>query len=130
MDIRSRKIEKIVEADDRYKIEAYDFVMETLAFTLRKLEQPRHVSGQELLEGIREYALEQFGVMTRAVFEHWGIHSSEDFGEIVFNMVVAGLMSKTVKDSKDDFKNGYDFEEVFGKSAGCDLTDRRPLGKK
>ena len=130
MDIRSKKIEKIVEADNRYKIEAYDFVMETLAFTLGKLDKPRHVSAQELLEGIREYALEQFGVMTRAVFEHWGINSSEDFGEIVFNMVVAGLMSKTVKDSKDDFKNGYDFEEVFGKDAGCDFVNRSLLGKK
>ncbi len=113
----SKIIEKIVEADNRYKIEAYNFVMESLAFTLRKLDKPRHVSAQELLEGIRGYALEQFGVMTRAVFEHWGINSSEDFGEIVFNMVVAGLMSKTVKDSKDDFKNGYDFEEVFDKTS-------------
>ena len=114
----SKVIEKIVEADNRYKMEAYNFVMEALAFTLRKLERPRHGSGQELLEGIRAYALEQFGVMARAVFEHWGINSSEDFGEIVFNMVVAGLMSKTVKDSKDDFKNGYDFEEVFDKVSG------------
>jgi uncharacterized repeat protein (TIGR04138 family) len=130
MDMKSRKIEKIVEADDRYKIEAYDFVMETLAFTLGKLEKPRHVSAQELLEGIREYALEQFGVMTRAVFEHWGINSSEDFGEIVFNMVVVGLMSKTVEDSKDDFKKGYDFEEVFGKDSECDFMNRRLSGKK
>ncbi len=114
----SKAIEKTVEADNRYRMEAYSFVMEALAFTLRKLEKPRHVNGRELLEGIREYALRQFGPMTRTVFEHWGVRCTEDFGELVFNMVAVGLMSKTAKDSKDDFKNGYDFKEAFDKAAG------------
>ncbi|NOX96773.1 MAG: hypothetical protein GXO98_01655 [Nitrospirae bacterium] len=115
MDV-SKKMEKIIEADSRYRVEAYSFVMEALAFTLRKLEKTRHVSGQELLEGIKEYALQQFGPMTRTVFEHWGVRCTEDFGEIVFNMVKAGLMGRTARDSKDDFKKGYDFREVFDKA--------------
>lgn len=112
----SKGIEKIVETDNRYKAEAYNFVMEALTFILRKVERPRHVSGQELLEGIRKYALQQFGPMTRTVFKHWGVRCTEDFGEIVFNMVDAGLMGKTAEDSRDDFKNGYDFKEAFDKA--------------
>ncbi len=114
----SQKMEKIVEADNRYKAEAYDFVMEALTFTLKQLKKPRHVSGQELLEGIRKYALQQFGPMTRTVFEHWGVRCTEDFGEIVFNMVEAGLMGKTAEDSKDDFKKGYNFRDAFDQAAG------------
>lgn len=119
----SKAIERIVEADNRYKVEAYRFVMEALGFTLSKLEKRRHVSGQELLEGIKEFGLRQFGPMTRTVFEEWGIRRTEDFGEIVFNMVEAGLMGKTDTDSKDDFKNGYDFKEAFDKAPEYEIDE-------
>ena len=108
-----KKIEEIVEKDNRYHPDAYEFTMNALNFTRQKLRKSRHVSGQELLDGIREYGLQQFGLMTRTVFEHWGIKKTEDFGEIVFNMVEAGLMSKTDQDTKDDFKGRYDFREAF-----------------
>jgi uncharacterized repeat protein (TIGR04138 family) len=111
-----RAIEQIIQKDKRYKKEAYAFVMAALDFTLAKLDKPRHVTGQELLDGIREYGMEQFGPMTRAVFEYWGVKKTEDFGEIVFNMIDVGVMSKTEQDTKDDFKEVYDFEEVFDKS--------------
>jgi uncharacterized repeat protein (TIGR04138 family) len=75
----------------------------------------RHVSGQELLAGIREYALGQFGPMTKMILEEWGIRSCHDFGEIVFNMVEVGLLAKTDKDTREDFKDGYDFEDAFRK---------------
>jgi len=78
-------------------------------------DAPRHVTGKELLEGIREYALKQFGPLAMFVLNEWGIHRTEDFGEIVFNMVDAGLLLKTKDDKKEDFANGYDFEEVFKK---------------
>ena len=74
-----------------------------------------HVSGQELLDGIRDYALQQFGPMTLSVLEAWGIQRCEDFGEIVFNMVETRLLAKTEHDSRDDFKSGYDFHEAFRK---------------
>ena len=75
----------------------------------------RHVSGQELLNGIRQFALQQFGPMVVTVFEEWGVKSCRDFGEIVFNMVEIGLLAKTDKDTRDDFQNGYDFTDAFAK---------------
>ncbi len=73
----------------------------------------RHVSGQELLGGIRSYALEQFGPMALTVLNEWGVRKCEDFGELVFNMVESHLLAKTKKDSRDDFKGGYDFDTAF-----------------
>jgi uncharacterized repeat protein (TIGR04138 family) len=108
-------VEEIMAKDPRYKVEAYDFVMAALNYTQSKLDKPRHVSGRELLEGVREYSLELFGLMTRTVFENWGVRRTEDFGSIVFNMVDAGLLAKTENDSIEDFNNGYDFKEAFDK---------------
>jgi len=110
-------LEKILERDARYDREAYFFVREALDHTQKnfKVAGPglHHVTGQQLLLGIKDYALEQFGPMTLTVFEEWGIRRGEDFGEIVFNMVEQGLLSKTDSDSRDDFKGGYDFDEAF-----------------
>jgi uncharacterized repeat protein (TIGR04138 family) len=118
-----RAIEQIVQKDKRYKKEAYAFVMAALDFTLSKLDKHRHVTGQELLDGIREYGMEQFGPMARAVFEYWGVKRTEDFGEIVFNMIDVGVMSKTEKDTKDDFRGVYDFKEVFDKNYKISLKN-------
>src|SRR3989442_4705624 len=112
-------IEQIAAQDRRYHREAYFFLREALNHTQKMTGKPpkknevRHVSGQELLNGIREYALQPFGPMTLTVLEEWGIKCCEDFGELVFNMVESGLLAKTDKDSRDDFKAGYDFHEAF-----------------
>jgi len=114
-------VEQIVAKDPRYEREAYFFVREALDHTQRmigkapKKHEIRHVSGQELLNGIREYALQQFGPMTLTVLEAWGVKCCEDFGELVFNMVETRLLARTERDSRDDFKNGYDFQETFRK---------------
>jgi len=108
-------IEVIVEKDPRYKTEAYAFVFAALSYIQTKLNKPRHVTGKELLEGIRELALDRYGKMAKTVLEHWGVKKTDDFGEIVFNLVEAGLLGKTDKDRKEDFKDVYDFEEVFEK---------------
>ena len=113
-------LEKILAGDSRFAREAYLFVREALDFTQKMIlkesrGQLRHVSGQELLEGIRQYALQQFGPMAVTVFEDWGVKNCRDFGEIVFNMVEASLLAKTEKDTRDDFQNGYDFTEAFRK---------------
>jgi uncharacterized repeat protein (TIGR04138 family) len=107
------KLREIVRADPRYDVEAYLFVNEALQFLLEKIGKKRHVTGQELLEGIKKYALQEYGPLSRNVLEHWGIHRCEDFGEIVFNMVNKNLMGKTEQDRKEDFQDGYDFEEAF-----------------
>ena len=73
----------------------------------------RHVSGPELLEGVRRYALKEFGPMVMTVFDSWGLRSCEDIGNIVFNLIGAGIFGKTEEDSIDDFKGVYDFEETF-----------------
>jgi uncharacterized repeat protein (TIGR04138 family) len=112
-------LEAILKQDRRYDRDAYLFVKDALDHTQKlkgkpaKSEQPRHVSGQELLEGIRVYGLNQYGPMVSTVLEAWGVHSSADFGEIVFNMVEHALLSKTEKDSREDFQNGYDFQTAF-----------------
>ena len=113
-------LERILRKDARYHREAYLFVREALDHTQRLItkngkEPLRHVSGQELLGGIRGYALQQFGPMTLTVLDAWGVRACEDFGEIVFNMVESSLLSKTQSDSRDDFKGGYDFEDAFQK---------------
>jgi uncharacterized repeat protein (TIGR04138 family) len=108
-------VEEIVAKDPRYKVEAYDFVLKALNYTQSKLNRQGHISGRELLQGIREYGLQCFGLMARTVFENWGVGKTEDFGNIVFNMVDAGLLTKTEKDSIEDFKDGYDFKEAFDK---------------
>ncbi len=104
----------VLARDSRYARAAYHFVCEALDHTqASSTGQKRHVSGQELLDGIRQFALQQFGPMTCLVFEEWGIQSCSDFGEIVFNMIEQQILSKTETDSRDDFKSGFDFREAF-----------------
>ena len=103
----------ILEKDARYTPEAYLFVREGLDHTVRKLEKPRHISGQELLAGMREYALQEFGPVAKRVLSEWGINECVDFGNIVFNLVNEGLLGKTDEDSIEDFMDGYDFHEAF-----------------
>ncbi len=108
----------ILARDPRYARAAYHFVCEALDHTQACRQasaciQKRHVTGQELLDGIRQYALLQFGPMTCLVFEEWGIRSCRDFGEIVFNMIEQQILSKTDTDTREDFKDGFNFEEAF-----------------
>jgi uncharacterized repeat protein (TIGR04138 family) len=111
-------LDQILAKDSRYHRDAYAFVREALDHTQKNATKSnknvvRHVSGQELLAGIKDYGLAQFGPMTLTVFEEWGLHRCEDFGEIVFNMVESGLLSKTSNDSRADFAGGYDFVKAF-----------------
>jgi len=113
-------LEIITIKDPRYPRDAYIFVREALDYTQRTLVREkqgaiRHVSGQELLTGIRDYARTQFGPMAMTVLESWGIRSCQDFGELVFNMVDVGWLAKTENDTRDDFSGGYDFWEAFRK---------------
>ena len=108
---------QILAKDARYHHDAYHFVREALDFTQKQAtkdsKRPHHVTGQQLLAGIREFALQQFGPMCLTVFEEWGVRNCQDFGEIVFNMIEIGLLAKTESDSRADFAGGYDFQEAF-----------------
>jgi uncharacterized repeat protein (TIGR04138 family) len=109
----------------KYHPAAYQFVWQALQYTQKRLRRPApqgpldqqaHITGQELLEGIRLMALEQFGLLTIAVFRHWGVSSTADFGRIVFEMVERGEMRKTERDRLSDFLDVYNFDEEFDRN--------------
>jgi uncharacterized repeat protein (TIGR04138 family) len=109
------ELDRIVEGDGRYKPAAYLFVIDAVEFTMLRQGRRGHVTGRELLDGIKHLAKREFGPMARAVFESWGVTTTTDFGEIVFNLVDEGILGKTETDSREDFRDVYDFTEVFDK---------------
>jgi len=127
----AEKFRRLLKTDRRYQPEAYNFLYEALEYTLKHVVSPRgrsnqHVTGQELLEGIRRYSIEQFGCLARLVLATWGIQRTDDFGEMVFNLVNQDLMGKQESDSKKDFHRIYDFEDVFDlKPVFSYASDRR-----
>jgi uncharacterized repeat protein (TIGR04138 family) len=127
---------EVVQRDPRYAYEAYEFLYEALNHTQKMLgrlpageeaqggaERQHHVSGPELLAGIRDLALREFGLMARTVFHLWGIKSTDDFGEIVFNLVEAGLMNKTDEDTRHDFHNVYDLDQALVEGYRIELEE-------
>jgi uncharacterized repeat protein (TIGR04138 family) len=111
----------ICREDNRFDRRAYNFVRLGLDFTVKELRKKeaastsrmRHVSGQELLEGLRTYALDQFGPMAKTVFDSWGVRRCRDFGDIVFNLIEYNVFSKTEGDRREDFADLYEFEDAF-----------------
>lgn len=97
----------------RYEEAAYIFVLAALNHVLERLPQPRHISGRELAEGVRDLALDRFGPMARTVLEHWGIERTGDVGAIVFALVECNVLIKQDEDSQDDFVDVFDFDEAF-----------------
>ena len=125
-------LDELVADDPRYQRDAYHFVREGLDYTQQQISKGeegkvRHVSGQELLVGLRGYALEQFGPMALMVLTEWGIWRCEDFGEMVFNMVEHELLARTEEDSREDFKGGYDFLDAFRKPFLPTGTSAKPI---
>ena len=111
------KLEAIVRQDLRYDREAYLFLRDALDYTIKARKKAKeidqHVTGQQLLDGIRQYALKQFGPMVPTVFDSWGVRCGEDFGEMVFNFIRVGIFGKTESDSLEDFRHGYTFHDAF-----------------
>lgn len=113
----------ICKDDTRYSPKAYEFVRLGLDHTVKELrkkesgraERSRHVSGPELLEGFRGFALDQYGPMAKTVLNSWGIERCRDFGDIVFNLIEYKIFSKTDSDRPEDFESLYDFDEAFVK---------------
>jgi len=115
-----KALEELISQDGRYTAEAYHFVREGLDFTIKLMAKPpegpgRHVSGQELLDGIRKFALQEYGPLAQTVLNKWGIKECSDVGEMVFSMVEKGILGKTEKDDKTDFSDGFDFDDAFRK---------------
>jgi uncharacterized repeat protein (TIGR04138 family) len=130
---------ELLERDPRYAPEAYEFIFQALHHSQQMLDRAppedqarepgtavdakHHVSGPELLEGVRDLALQQFGRMARTVFRMWGVNRTADFGEIVFNLIEAGLMSKTDQDRRQDFHDVYDLDEALVQGYRISLTN-------
>jgi uncharacterized repeat protein (TIGR04138 family) len=111
-------LELIVNRDPRFSRDAYVFVREALDYTQKHIARDRrgrtrHISGGELLGGIKDFALSQYGPMAMTVLNEWGVHQCADFGDIVFNMVEVRLLAKTEQDTRTDFHDGYDFHDAF-----------------
>jgi uncharacterized repeat protein (TIGR04138 family) len=97
--------------DTRYKLGAYNFVLNGLEFYLAKIGEKRHVSGQELSKGLMEFADKQFGLLTQQVLNSWGIKTTNDFGYIVYNLIDISLMCKQKGDALEDFFDVIDIGE-------------------
>ncbi len=124
-------LDSIVATDNRYSREAYVFLRDALDYTTKQQKKTkgaagRHVAGPELLEGVRHYALKEFGPMVLSVFSYWGIDRCEDIGHMVFNLIGAGIFGKTEQDSIEDFKSVYTFEDAFVKP----FSPEKPLPAK
>lgn len=104
------------QLDPRYQPGAYDFVREALHIAVKKFrggDEAQHVSGRELLEGVREHALKEYGPMALTILNQWGLHRGIDVGNIVYNLITVGYFGKSDGDSLEDFDDGYCFEEAF-----------------
>lgn len=110
-------LDLIASHDSRYSREGYHFLRDALDYTIKlrkkNKESSGHVTGPQLLDGIRQYALKEFGPMVVTVFEYWGITKGDDFGEMVFNLIRVGIFGKSDRDSIDDFRGGYTFHDAF-----------------
>jgi len=116
---------ELLRQDQRYHLEAYQFVRESLAYAQEVLQLPisdtakdegegeHHISGQQLCEAIRQYSLNQFGYMAKTVLNAWGVFSTSDFGEIVYNLIRIKHMKKSSRDRREDFNEVYDFATAF-----------------
>ena len=109
-----------VQRDQRYPVDAYHFLRDALEVTMKTIQKGRkdalhHVSGAELCGGVREYALQQFGPMVPTIFEAWGILTTRDIGEMVFNLIQTGAFSRSESDRVEDFENVFQFSEAFEK---------------
>lgn len=115
----------LLEQDKRYKLEAYQFVRDALDYAQTVIHMPtqdtgesnpsveRHITGQQLCEAIRLYAVEQFGFLAKAVLNSWGVYTTGDFGEIVYNLIRIKQMKKSKTDRREDFDDVYPFEGAF-----------------
>jgi len=115
------ELRTVLQKAGPYPLEAFSFVREGLGYTVSRVnkdveslpEASRHISGRQLCMGLRDFAIEQYGLLAPAVLRHWHINRTDDFGRIVFAMIDAGLMSKNDQDTFEDFRSVFDFDEAF-----------------
>jgi uncharacterized repeat protein (TIGR04138 family) len=115
------KMRQLIREDGRYPLEAFNFLNDGLARAVKRVHgaggksKPRHVTGQELAEALRDEAMERWGLLAKTVLAKWNIHATIDFGNMVYLLVNNDLMQKTDQDSLEDFRDVYDFDEAFNR---------------
>ena len=129
-----QKLVELIRHDARYPYEAYEFLCEAVSITQDRLERsPReeddpetdyHVSGAELLRGACELAVREFGMMAPVVFRHWGIRTTNDIGESVFNLIKAERLSQSERDDREDFADLFDLPDAL--TSGFEIVLARP----
>ena len=134
---RQKELEDVVRETGMYPIDAYYFVQQGLGFAVQRVHGPekkgqnRHITGQQLCEGLREFAFEQWGMLARTVLGRWNIISTLDFGKIVYAMIDAEMLQRTDEDSLDDFRTVYDFKAGFDAGYKIDGTPKpKPQAKR
>ena len=110
-------VERIRAGDGRYARDAYGFVMDSLDFTMRSAGERRHVSGAELVHALCANAKQRFGLFAYTVLSKWGLRSSDDVGDIVFQLTEAGILSRRESDTRADFERVLDFREALEASS-------------
>ena len=141
-----KRIAETARLDGRYKIDAYLFVQQSLAFAQLQRGRSRrpsdnaeeesdpgeaepvsplepHLTGQELCRAIRLYAQELYGLMAKVVLNSWGVTTTGDFGEIVYKLIEIGEMTKSPDDQREDFDNVYDFTHAFQRDYRIRISD-------
>ncbi|MFP6650544.1 MAG: Minf_1886 family protein [Pirellulaceae bacterium] len=121
---------QLLQTDLRYQLNAYQFVRDSLAYAQEVLpneeseeENEPHLTGQQLCEAIRLFAIDQFGYMSKTVLNNWGIQGTNDFGEIVYNLIDIGMMKKSETDEREHFADVYSFEKAFVEDFQIDVAD-------
>jgi uncharacterized repeat protein (TIGR04138 family) len=137
MSVEEHPLLQLLKRDPRYRLEAYQFVREGLDYAQRalgmgvgrplrrgeKAPPESHLTGQELCEALRRFAVDQFGFMAKWVLNSWGIYATSDFGELVYNMIAVNLMRKSKTDRREDFDDIFDFEDAFVLQFQIDLNE-------
>lgn len=132
---------ELLRRDKRFHVDAYVFVFDALRYAHEQLgmghspgsmddtvvdnltEEERHISGQQLCEAIRLYAVKQYGGLAKSVLNHWGVQTTGDFGEIVFNLISIGQMRKNDSDRREDFDDIFSFDDAFRDTFGPLTSD-------
>ncbi len=122
--------DELMKDNRQYSSHAYEFVLDTLTYVVDHNEQRRHITGHELLSGVRELALDSWGLMARHVLNSWGVKSTDDIGEIVFLLISAGILSKTDQDKMEDFRQVFRFNEAFDDGYRAELDENGHVRRK
>ena len=123
-----KSLDEIINEDGHYPPEAFAFLHEGLGRAVRAIHgdeagKPQHVTGQQLCQGLRDFAVERWGMLARTVLAKWNIHETLDFGNMVYLLIKHGHMKKTDEDSLDDFRDVYDFDEAFAAKDEFELKE-------